>query len=125
MPPSALAPSRPVRSLEGARAGSHDDFRTWDFAFHRGVALALGNPLVAEALENTFALIVTLRERDLPHIHFHVECAEAHVRIATAIEERNRDAAEREMRAHVHQVRDYVVESFIRAGGVHARNTEG
>ena len=99
-------------SLDGALGGSAELFRQWDSAFHLGVARATGNARLVEAIEDVHSLIVTLRQRDAPHLEFHVECAEAHLRIAEAICTGDVALAEQEARAHVHQVRDYVVTSF-------------
>jgi DNA-binding GntR family transcriptional regulator len=100
------------RSHEGAVAGDASEFRHWDSVFHLSVAEATANPRLLESIADVHSLIVTLRQRDLPHISFHVECALAHVRIAAAIADRDVFRAENETRAHVHQVRDYVVANF-------------
>jgi DNA-binding GntR family transcriptional regulator len=97
------------QSLAMATAGDTSGYRVWDLEFHRQMARAVHNPRLAELVETNFDLILALRERDLPGDHFSVQCAEAHVRIAEAIATRDAQAAGRELRAHIHTVRDHVL----------------
>jgi DNA-binding GntR family transcriptional regulator len=100
------------RSRYGARAGDPEAFRRWDFEFHRGIARATKNEMLARMLENVFALIVTLRQRDLPHLEFSAECADAHVKIAEAIAAHDVELTGAAMRDHVRQVRRYVLDNL-------------
>jgi DNA-binding GntR family transcriptional regulator len=98
------------RCLSAAEAGDVAQYRHWDSAFHDAVAEAAHNPQLTELIENSFALVMTLRSRDVPHAQAHIECARAHVAIAKSIARGKADAGER-MRAHVRQVATYVLES--------------
>jgi GntR family transcriptional regulator, rspAB operon transcriptional repressor len=100
------------RALEGARAGSHEQFRSWDLVFHRAIASATGNRMLEEKSADTFSLLVTLRQRDVPPSDFSVSCAEAHLRVIAAIEAGDVEGSRSAMCEHVRQVRDHVLETF-------------
>lgn len=102
-----------TRAHQGALAGDAAEFRHWDSLFHLSIAEATSNPRLLESIADVHSLIVTLRQRDVPHITFHVECALAHIRMGDAIAAREMSEAEAETRAHIHQVRDYVVTNLV------------
>jgi DNA-binding GntR family transcriptional regulator len=104
------------RSLQGARDGDEGEFGHWDTLFHTHVTNVLDNPRLTALLDGTFALIVSLRTRDLPKREDSIACGEAHVLVAEAIAAGDEDAAERGMREHIHYVRDFVLQ-MVEAGG--------
>src|SRR6478736_6575691 len=91
-------------SLEDPRV-----FLVHDINFHRSVAAASGNPIVASLVEMVSALYYERRrntaagasQRDLR------DAAEAHRRIYQAIRARNPDGARQAMHAHLLQAADY------------------
>jgi DNA-binding GntR family transcriptional regulator len=100
------------RCLEAAEAGDLEGFRRWDLVFHEKISEATGNPRLCELVNDSFALVMALRRRDVPQAEGSVACARAHVRIADAIARRDTDAARRAMRDHVQQVEGYVLASL-------------
>lgn len=100
------------RCLAAAEAGDLDGFRQWDEAFHASVADATGNPRLIELIDDVFAVILTLRGRDVPATHFTRDCARAHVRIAQEISAGDAAAAASAMERHVVAVRDSVLSAF-------------
>jgi DNA-binding GntR family transcriptional regulator len=100
------------RCLAAAEAGDLQGFRRWDLAFHEKISEATGNPRLHELVNDSFALVMALRRRDVPQAEGSVACARAHVRIAKAIARRDADAARRAMRDHVQQVEGYVLASL-------------
>ena len=84
-------------------------FLVHDINFHRGVAAASGNPIVASLVEMVSALYYERRrdtaarasDRDLR------DAAEAHRRIYQAIRARDAEAARRAMHDHLVQASDY------------------
>jgi len=96
-------------SLECARAGDQEGFREHDFAFHRSIAAAAGNPRLTQLIEDVLTLIVTLRQRDFPGLQASVECGHAHVRIADAMARDDLEGAEASAREHIRQVEGYVL----------------
>jgi DNA-binding GntR family transcriptional regulator len=110
------------RCLAAAEAGDLDGFRSWDLTFHEKIGEAASNPRLRELVSDSFALVMTLRRRDVPHAEGSVACARAHVRIAEALARRDPDAARQAMRDHIRQVEGYVLaslaeESFKPAAG--------
>lgn len=99
-------------SLEGAEADDRGAFTTWDATFHARIGAAASNPRLAALIDDACALITTLRRRDLPHARASIECAHGHVRIASAISRDDADGAAAEMRAHLRQVKSYVLEAL-------------
>ncbi len=100
------------RCLNAAEAGDLEGFRRWDMAFHEKISEATLNPRLRELVNDSFALVMALRRRDVPQAEGSVACARAHVRIAEAIRRRDPDAARRAMRDHVRQVEGYVLASL-------------
>jgi DNA-binding GntR family transcriptional regulator len=101
-----------ARCLAAAEAGDFDGFRHWDVRFHEKIGEATGNPRLCELLNDSFAVVMALRRRDVPRAEGSVACARAHVRIAKAIARHDADAACKAMSAHVHQVEGYVLASL-------------
>jgi GntR family transcriptional regulator, rspAB operon transcriptional repressor len=89
------------RSLERAHRNDLAGFLEADVAFHGGIAAAAGNPALERMIDGAVTLALTLRRRDRPHATASVACAEAHVRIATAIADRDPAGARREMESHI------------------------
>ena len=98
-------------SLAGARHGDMSEFLRWDDEFHERVTLAAQNPRLKLVIDDTAALVLTLRARDFLYEKASVECGRAHVAIGEAMVRRDRAEAESQMRRHIQQVRDYVLEA--------------
>jgi DNA-binding GntR family transcriptional regulator len=94
-------------SLAAARAGNKELFRSFDNQFHRAIAEATENERLISLIDDTLMLIATLRLRDLPHKQASIECAQAHVAIATTIASGSVDAAGEAMRGHLQQVKEF------------------
>ena len=111
------------RCLAAAQAGDLAGFRRWDVQFHERIGQATGNPRLCELLNDSFAVVMALRRRDVPRAEGSIACARAHLQIAKAITRRDPAAAGKAMREHVHQVEGYVLASLdeeslgITAGG--------
>jgi DNA-binding GntR family transcriptional regulator len=108
--------------LAAAQAGDLAGFRQWDLLFHERIGEATGNPRLNELVNDSFAVVMALRRRDVPRAEGSIACAQAHVRITKAIARRDPDGARKAMRQHVHQVEGYVLasldeESFGTAAG--------
>lgn len=101
-----------ARCLAAAEAGDLAGFRRWDLRFHEQIAEATGNPRLSQLVNDSFAVVMALRRRDVPQAEGSVACAQAHVRIAKAIARRDPDGALKAMREHVHQVERYVLASL-------------
>ncbi len=91
-------------SLEDPRV-----FLVHDINFHRSVAAASGNPIVASLVEMVSALYYQRRRDTAARAsqRDHRDAAEAHRRIYQAIRARNADAAREAMHAHLLQAADY------------------
>jgi DNA-binding GntR family transcriptional regulator len=100
------------RCLAAAQAEDLPGFRQWDFRFHQKIGEATGNPRLCELMNDSFAVVMALRRRDVPQAVGSIACARAHVRIAKAIARRDPDGARKAMREHVHQVEGYVLASL-------------
>jgi GntR family transcriptional regulator, rspAB operon transcriptional repressor len=101
-----------TRCLAAAEAGDFAGFRHWDIQFHEKIGEATGNPRLCELLNDSFAVVMALRRRDVPRAEGSVVCARAHVRIAKAIARRDTGAAGKAMSDHVRQVEGYVLASL-------------
>ncbi len=92
------------RSLAAAEAGDVAGFDEWDITFHGKISEATGNTRLRELANDTFELVTALRRQEAPLAHESVACAQAHVRIAEAIAQRDPELARRAVRAHVREV---------------------
>lgn len=100
------------QSVIRAEAGDAPGFREFDARFHRGVARAASNPLLAQLVENSFSLTWALRRRDVPVTGDSIDCAHQHVSIARAIREREAQRASTEMLAHIEKVMSMVLDAL-------------
>jgi GntR family transcriptional regulator, rspAB operon transcriptional repressor len=100
-----------LASLAGATNGDMDEFLRWDDEFHERITRAAQNSRLKLVIDDTAALVLTLRARDFLYQKASVECGRAHVAIGEAMLRRDRPESERQMRAHIQQVRDYVLEA--------------
>jgi DNA-binding GntR family transcriptional regulator len=98
-------------SLEGARQGDMAGFLQRDDEFHERITQAARNPRLKLVIDDTAALVLTLRARDFLYQKASIECGRAHVAIGDAMLRRDRAEAESQMRRHIQQVRDYVLEA--------------
>jgi DNA-binding GntR family transcriptional regulator len=104
-------------SLQAALAGDRNGFRQADAVFHSAITESGGNQRIAVLLDECEALILTLRQRDLPHSEMPIACGHSHVDIAEAITARESERAGAAMNAHIRYVRDYMVASFFSGSG--------
>jgi DNA-binding GntR family transcriptional regulator len=100
------------RCLAAAEAGDFAGFLRWDTSFHEQIADATGNPRLCELANDSLALVMALRRRDVPSAGDSVACARAHVGIAGALTARDPDRARQAMSDHVRQVEGYVLASL-------------
>jgi DNA-binding GntR family transcriptional regulator len=98
-------------SLESARSRDAAGFHQWDTGFHREVARATGNRLLAKAVDDSLMLAFTLRSRDVPTPDGSVHCGQQHVDIAKAITSGDAEAAARGMQDHITRVMAAVLEA--------------
>ena len=96
-------------SLDCASSSDRDGFRRWDGTFHRLVAGACGNVILASAIEDSLVLTSTLRVRDIPVSGDSVTCGQEHVRVSEAIADRDERAAADVMQLHVEHVMSMVL----------------
>jgi DNA-binding GntR family transcriptional regulator len=98
-------------------AEQRDDvaYRAADEAFHGIIARASGNARLARLIDDTNALITTLRQRDLPGVEASPLCANQHMRISDALLARNADGAVQLMREHVRHVATEVLACYAEA----------
>ncbi|MET8875125.1 GntR family transcriptional regulator [Nocardia sp. NPDC004604] len=73
------------KSVKAAEAHDAATFRGHDRSFHRAIAQASGNSVLAEAVDDSLVLTSVLRERDVPPSQDSINCAHEHVAIAQAI----------------------------------------
>lgn len=98
-------------SLEGAENGDVEEFLRRDDEFHERITRAAQNSRLKLVIDDTAALVLTLRARDFLYQKASVECGRAHVAIGDAMVRRDRPDSEAQMRVHIQQVRDYVLEA--------------
>lgn len=96
-------------SLDAARAGNRDGFRTADTEFHTLVAAASSNSRLAEAINESLVLIGVIRTRDVPDLGESVKCGEAHLAIADAIAAGDGRTAAEGMQHHIEHVMGLVI----------------
>jgi DNA-binding GntR family transcriptional regulator len=96
-------------SLAGAKKGDLAEFRRYDEEFHDLLCRCSRNPRLRMYIEDTWALVLTLRERDYLYNEASIACGGDHVQIAEAMVLRDREEVERLVRNHIRQVRDFVL----------------
>lgn len=102
-------------SLSAADQGDGHGFRTRDDEFHRAVAMACGNALLRESVEDALMLTAALRARDVPPSGDSIECAWEHVRIAEALRDGDAALAGQGMGEHVEHVLQIVLRQLSSA----------
>lgn len=100
-----------VASLESAVNGDMAGFLRWDDEFHELITQGARNPRLKCVIDDTAALVMTLRARDFLYEKASLECGRTHVAIADEMVLRDRPESEAQMRLHIRQVRDYVLEA--------------
>lgn len=98
-------------SLVGAANGDIAEFLRWDAKFHEGATQLAGNARLKMLVDDSWALVMTLRSRDFLYERASLECGRAHVEIGEAMVRRERPLVEQLMRLHIQQVRDYVLKA--------------
>jgi GntR family transcriptional repressor for pyruvate dehydrogenase complex len=76
-------------------------FLVHDVRFHRAVAAASGNPVLAALVDMVSALVYERRRRTVERARDLKESAEMHRRIYTAVRDKDAERARREMSAHL------------------------
>lgn len=97
-------------SLRGAEGSNREAFRAADAAFHLEIAKAGANGRMQRIIADAMTLIMALRQRDLPDAEAFIDCAQAHVRIASAIEGGAGAVASDEMARHLERVEHYILD---------------
>jgi DNA-binding GntR family transcriptional regulator len=97
------------KSLQFARARDGAGFAEWDMAFHRSVADATDNGLLAKAVDDSVVLAFTLRSRDVLTADDSVRCGRHHVSIARAIKKGDAESAATQMYDHIVEVAEFVM----------------
>jgi DNA-binding GntR family transcriptional regulator len=100
------------RTVVAADRRDNAAYRDADEAFHRTLAEAGGNHQLARMIDDTNALITTLRQRDLPGLDASPLCAEQHMKITAAVLDRRADEAAALMTAHVRHVSSEILAHF-------------
>jgi GntR family transcriptional repressor for pyruvate dehydrogenase complex len=84
-----------------ASLGDPETFLSHDIRFHRAVAVACGNPLLASVVEMVSGMFFSARRRTVRYGRDLHRMAEMHRQIYQAIRNRDRKAAEQRMIAHL------------------------
>jgi len=115
---ASLLAARRAAERTVVAADQRDDvaYRAADEAFHATIAAASGNRRLARLIDDTNALITTLRQRDLPGVDASPLCASQHMQISEALLARNADEAVRLMREHVRHVSSEILAHFVDSG---------
>lgn len=94
-------------------------FLRHDVRFHRAVAMASGNPILASLVEMVSSLYFEHRRRNLPRGRDLRETAATHRNIYQAVRAHDVDRARREMGVHLPRLRDaaHTLEAVRAAGG--------
>jgi DNA-binding GntR family transcriptional regulator len=87
-------------------------YREADEAFHLLLAEASGNPQLARMVDDTNALVTTLRQRDLPGLDASPLCAAQHMKIMAAVLGGRPEEAVDMMREHVRHVSAEILTHF-------------
>jgi DNA-binding GntR family transcriptional regulator len=102
-----------AKSLQFARARDAAGFAQWDMAFHRSVAVATGNDLLAKAVEDSVILAFTLRSRDVLTPDDSVRCGRQHVALSRTIKKGDGELAAKQMFEHIVEVTKFVLAAAI------------
>ncbi|MEV6904586.1 GntR family transcriptional regulator [Amycolatopsis sp. NPDC051372] len=84
-------------------------YRAADEAFHTTIARATGNARLARLIDDANAMIIALRQRDLPGIDASPVCASQHMAISKALLDGDVELSSKLMEEHVRSVGDNVV----------------
>ena len=103
------------RTVVAAEQRDDVTYRAADEAFHGLIARASGNARLARLIDDTNAMVSTLRQRDLPGVEASPLCAHQHMRISDALLAGNADEAVQLMREHVRHVATEVLAGYAEA----------
>jgi GntR family transcriptional repressor for pyruvate dehydrogenase complex len=104
-----------------AALGDPQEFLLHDVRFHRAVAAASGNPVLAALVDMVSTLVYERRRLTVERARDLKESAEMHRRIYTAVREKDPERARREMSAHLDLAR---MAQASEDPGAHAKTTE-
>jgi DNA-binding GntR family transcriptional regulator len=93
------------RGMAAARSHDGEGFAMWDGEFHLSIARCSRNGRLEKLICDTLDLISAARRRDEGPGEGLVGCAQGHLAIVKAFEERNPETAGAEMRRHVRKSR--------------------
>ena len=113
------------RSLRAASAGDLEQFEGFDDEFHRAIATSTRNQRLELSIERSLTLVSALRQRDVPGTAASIECGQAHIRVASAIRDRDAAGAARAMSDHVRFVADLVLASYDECHDEESRSSLG
>ncbi|MEU9888889.1 GntR family transcriptional regulator [Sphaerisporangium sp. NPDC051011] len=99
-------------SLTAAREDRSADFLAHDHRFHMAVTAAAGNEVLAQTMENVFALTQALRQRDVVLERELVTDAEEHVAIAEAVRAGDRELAGHRCAEHIRRIMGQLLEAY-------------
>jgi GntR family transcriptional regulator, rspAB operon transcriptional repressor len=91
-------------SADAAREGRNQDFLASDHEFHLTIAQAARNAVLLQAIENSFILTRTLRQRDVTAVRDFVPDAAEHVGIAEVIRAGSPELASARLAEHVRRI---------------------
>lgn len=97
------------RTVVAADQNDFSAYRAADEAFHTTIARATGNTRLARLIDDANAMIVALRQRDVPGIDASPLCASQHMAISKALLDGDAALASRLMEEHVRSVGENVV----------------
>jgi DNA-binding GntR family transcriptional regulator len=103
------------RTVVAAEQRDDITYRAADEAFHATIARAGGNARLARLIDDTNAMIIVLRQRDLPGVEASPLCASQHMQISDALLAGNADEAVRLMQEHVRHVAAEVLAYYAEA----------
>lgn len=101
-------------------------YLVYDMQFHRAVALASGNPIVATLMDMVTAALYEMKVQSIQHATHMEESAAMHRKIYQAIRARKPDAAREAMRRHLELAqRDFATEEAAEKGRSRADHNGG
>jgi GntR family transcriptional regulator, rspAB operon transcriptional repressor len=103
------------RTVVAAEQRDDITYRAADEAFHATIARAGGNARLARLINDINAMIIVLRQRDMPGVEASPLCASQHMQISDALLARNADEAVRLMQEHVRHIATEVLAYYAEA----------
>ncbi|WP_230594669.1 GntR family transcriptional regulator [Rhodococcoides fascians] len=99
-------------SVAHAEAHDADGFRSCDLQFHTLIARSTKNPLLLSAVSDAATLTRALRARDVRTTGDSILCAQEHLAISAALNERDGETAARRTHHHINHVMAIVLGGY-------------